>query len=99
MGFPGLLREMGRGLHVDKAKFKGQRAVIDGYDFVMERAQKFAIPFTISHSIQPIIDELERTIFALLTTFDFVYLVWEGRLLPCKSISVISKRMQRERHL
>lgn len=51
MGFPGVLREMGRGLHVDKTKFKGQRVVIDGYDFVMERAQKFAIPFTISHSI------------------------------------------------
>ena len=45
------------------------------------------------------IDELERTIFALLKAFDFVYLVWEGRLLPCKSISVISKRMQREKQL
>lgn len=51
MGFPDLLREMGRGLHMEKTKLRGQRVVIDGYNFVMERAQKFAIPFTISHSI------------------------------------------------
>lgn len=96
MGFPDLFKEVGQGSPVGLNFFQNKVVILDGYNFVFRMAHELAVPVLVRHDTDLIIRKFRWLVDQLVRVCSFVYLVWDGDIVPCKAITSVERRIKRD---
>ena len=69
---------------------------MDGYNFVFRMAHELAVPVLVKHDTKLIVRKFRWMIDQLVRICSFVYLVWDGDIVPCKAIVSVERRIKRD---
>ncbi|CAL6035918.1 Exonuclease_family protein [Hexamita inflata] len=94
MGFPGLFKEVS-GKPIKLSELKGKRVVVDGFNFAFNMASSLAVSVIIYNDYRKAVKQFRAFLEPLVRECSHVYLVWDGQLLPCKSITSITRMKER----